>query len=143
MSQFSATSFKISEESDISCVGKDVQSFKKCIIDVYNNKMKWDRIRMNGFTFVNETHNKTVFLRTWSKLIENGKKMFNKRKAERTKASCVEGEELYKRKHPEVTNHIKRGFFDLIYGLWKGQGKIERRNYLCEDKVHPLFTVDK
>lgn len=142
ISDFSAGSSRISEESGISCIGKDVQSFKKCVIDVYNDETKWDKIQKNGFNFIQQTQNRKLHQRKWSKLIKKGKKMHNKRKHKRTRKLCDEGEELYKRKYPEIAKLIENGMFRTAYGHWRYIGKYEGRSYTCASEDHPLFKID-
>ena len=139
---FSAASYRISEESDISCVGIDVLSLKNCVIDVYNDETKWDKIQKSALNFIQQTQNRDLLQQKWSKVIESGMKLNHDRKKRRTDRSCVEGEEEYKRKYPEVAKLVENGMYSSAYGHWTYLGRREGRIYACEDEDHPLFKVD-
>ena len=141
-SGFSAASFRIDEESDISCVGKDIQSFKKCIIEVHNDEKKWNKIQKKGFGFIQKSLNGKLLRKKWSKLIKHGKTLFDKRKNKRTHKLCDEGEELYQRDYPEVAELVEEGIYTSAFKHWKREGKKLGRSYNCEDEDHPLFKVD-
>ena len=74
MSKVSADGFRLSNKSDSTCVGGDTESFKKCVISVYENEDKWNSIQKGGFEFIRRTHSLEFVQSKWKRLIDQSMK---------------------------------------------------------------------
>ena len=147
MSELSASSFGLSEDSDITCVSTTPEKFKDCVIEVHNNQTKWESLREHVFEFIQETHNINTIRSTWSKIIGEGLETITSmgrtglkfrnhiltEHFEYPTEMCPEGEETYIHYHPDVLQYILRGGLPSAFAHFSAFGKNEGRNYVCLD----------
>jgi len=122
------------------CVGSDSTSFTKCIIDLHGNKRRWEALRDEGISYIQQTHSRKESMEKWSEIIdhnfnnvskEGGDKLFNV-KISYAKEKCVEGEEIYLSTFPDIAAAIKVGHFDSGFHHWNKYGKKGGRSYYCK-----------
>ena len=147
MSKISADAFRISTESNATCVGEDIQSFKDCVISIYENEEKWTAIQKGGFDFIRQTHSVDFIQSKWKRVIdqsmENIKEVLRHMShIPKTFEKCPEGEKLYLEMYPTVNDLIKKHEFRSAFEHWVTIGRDEGKNYYNirnDDHPHGLF----
>ena len=150
MSKFSADAFRISAESNIACVGEDIESFIKCVISLYENEDKWNSIQKGGFEFIRQTHSLEFVQSKWKRLIDQSmKNIIDDRHdfahSPKTFEECHEGEKLYLKMYPSVNILLKENKFGSAFEHWVAKGKNEGKMYYnsCNDiRPQGLFKPD-
>ena len=73
MSRAAAETFGISNENKVGCVGPDIESFKTCIIKLYDDEKEWKALQSNSLTFLQKNHDHSIVESKWSDVIKLGK----------------------------------------------------------------------
>ena len=150
MSKLSADAFRISTESNVTCVGEDIQSFKDCVISIYENEEKWTAIQKGGFDFIRQTHSVDFIQSKWKRVIDqsmNIAKDLRHNELSRTYTNsekCPEGEKLYLKMYPYIERLLTDHIFTSAFEHWVEKGKSEGMLYYdCDDdQPHGLFKTD-
>jgi len=156
MSKPSAEAFSFTPKTKVTCIGDSPESFKNCVLTVYESKKKWTEIRDNGISFIRKTHNRLKVMQDWSGAISVAKQSYLGMKAiERTEDEkgvppsfithnlfstdlwtplepCVEGEVLYLKLYPDVKDAMNQGAFSSAFAHWRDFGQQEGRKYVCK-----------
>ena len=53
------------------CVGSDAASYIKCIVELNDDKSKWEELRNEGISYIERTHGRNLTMAVWSKVINN------------------------------------------------------------------------
>lgn len=127
------------------CVGSDIESYKKCIIDLDKNRTKWEAVRDDGIAYIERTHNRRKTMERWSRIINSNrraKKLLGDPILDPTD-KCDEGEEIYLRDNRDVDEAVKNGVFDSGFHHWSLHGKLDGRSYYCNSKgkLHNLLRT--
>ena len=150
MSKLSAGSFRLSNKSNSTCVGGDIESFKDCVISMYENEDKWNSIQKGGFEFIRQTHSLEFVQSKWKRLIDqsmNIAKDLRYNVLSRTFSNsekCLEGEKLYLKMYPYVKGLLEDHSFTSAFEHWVEKGKSDGMLYYdCDDnQPHGLFETD-
>ncbi len=73
MSRTAAEASGILNESEVGCVGLDIDSFKTCIFKLYGDEIKWNTLQSNSIKFMERNHDRRIIENKWSDVIELGK----------------------------------------------------------------------
>jgi hypothetical protein len=119
MSNIVADDMGISSRDKIGCIGKDVASFKQCVLELHSNRKAWHLARMNGLDFVKQSPNRAALQSSWSTVIADAmttrlslKKCDPLHCLETNAAiSCPHGESNYALQYPDVGRAIEIGDF--------------------------------
>ena len=144
MSKISADAFRISTESNVTCVGEDIQSFKDCVISIYENEEKWTAIQKGGFDFIRQTHSVDFIQSKWKRVIDQSMENIKEVILPRIQKSA-EGELFYLKMYPTVNDLIKKHEFRSAFEHWVTIGRDEGKNYYNirnDDHPHGLFKAD-
>lgn len=140
MSEFTKDSFG---DSVPGCVGTDIESYKKCIVDLDGNRAKWEALRAEGISYIERTHSRQEAMERWSRIIDSNKQLHDQQSKTIPVPTekCDEGEEVYLGAYKEVGIGIKEGHFESGFHHWNLHGNLEGRSYYCDPKwqAHNLF----
>mmetsp|Transcript_12284 Transcript_12284/g.15189 ORF Transcript_12284/g.15189 Transcript_12284/m.15189 type:complete len:367 (+) Transcript_12284:1601-2701(+) len=133
MSSLTANGFGFTPEDEIGCIGGDIESFKKCILDVYYDEEKWTKFRDNGLDFIRQTHSYEKAMEVWSTIISNALKEIDITRDSNIEITeqCPEGERKYLHLNRDVAEAIKRGNYETGFQHWEINGKSKGRSYSC------------
>mmetsp|Transcript_4202 Transcript_4202/g.4836 ORF Transcript_4202/g.4836 Transcript_4202/m.4836 type:complete len:876 (+) Transcript_4202:264-2891(+) len=133
MSSLTANGFGFQPEDEIGCTGGDIESFKKCILDVYYDEEKWTKFRDNGLDFIRQTHSYEKAMEVWSTIISNALKEIDITRDSNIEITeqCPEGERKYLHLNRDVAEAIKRGNYETGFQHWEINGKSKGRSYSC------------
>jgi len=147
LSGIAAEGFGLNAEDNIACIGRNPDSFKKCILDMHNNEEIWTQYRSNGLDFIRETHSYERTMQEWSNIIDSSLDAINASRANSVaKHKCRSGEEGYLQRYADIAEAInEKHHFHSGFLHWKRYGKAEGRFYVClseEQTQHGLLTTD-
>jgi hypothetical protein len=145
MSQGAASHVGISSDDEIGCVGKDIASFKQCVLDVHSDRERWQKVRENGLESIKRKHNHATLLGAWSAIIRDAMTMraalatcdpaleFAACLGKEVTEMCETGEKMYKQNYPDVEKSIETGYLASAWEHFDTFGSQEGRIYHCCD----------
>ena len=147
MSKLSAGSFRLSNKSNSTCVGGDIESFKDCVISMYENEDKWNSTQKGGFEFIRRTHSLEFVQSKWKRLIDQSmKKIKEVRRNFPAIEISPEGELFYLEMYPDVSEIMKEQGLGSAFEHYRKKGKSEGKKYfnIHHDNHlhHGLFKAD-
>jgi glycosyltransferase involved in cell wall biosynthesis len=95
MSGLTAESFGLKDQDNIGCIGSNIDSFKECILRLYNNERDWNEARENAMEFIRTTHNRNGVLQKWTNVMDKALATAHSRRAEFESSSLAGKEDIH------------------------------------------------